>query len=276
MLQKRKSTGDLIRGVRTAARLLLSYGADGALQLRVENALALEMPQKPAWSNSTVELNGGWPSYEFGDGSNGFSGIVRRSNGEPSFRLYSRSMADTPNRFQRGIPGFVERIPTGQFFAGGCGRRGDASGQEVSQTLPAVGLPNFDQAARILKLNLDRSVRGNTYIEFETSVKAFGIRPGDLITVTYLKEGLTRQLFRVLKIAPGTNHRITRSQRRFMTIRGTPTATDKSHREAADGVRATPESASRIRCWAMFWMTWARYSSASRRQLPQRATAPRR
>jgi hypothetical protein len=51
-------------------------------------------------------------------------------------------------------------------------------------------------------------VRGNTYVEFETSVKAFGIRPGDLITVTYLKEGFTRQAFRVLKIAPGTNHRI--------------------------------------------------------------------
>jgi hypothetical protein len=45
-------------------------------------------------------------------------------------------------------------------------------------------------------------------VEFETSVKAFGIRPGDLITVTYLKEGLNRQAFRVLKLAPGANHRI--------------------------------------------------------------------
>jgi hypothetical protein len=53
-----------------------------------------------------------------------------------------------------------------------------------------------------------QQVRGNTYVEFETSVKAFGIRPGDLITVTYLKEGLNRQAFRVLKIAPGANHRI--------------------------------------------------------------------
>ena len=34
-----------------------------------------------------------------------------------------------------------------------------------------MGIPNFDQAARILKLNLDRSVGGNTYVEFETSVK---------------------------------------------------------------------------------------------------------
>ena len=81
------------------------------------------------------------------------------------------------------------------------------AGQEVSMTLPALGLPNYDQAARILKFNLDKSIRGNTYIAFETSVKAFGIRPGDLITLTYLKEGLNRQPLRVLKISPATNYR---------------------------------------------------------------------
>jgi hypothetical protein len=84
------------------------------------------------------------------------------------------------------------------------------SGQEVSATLAAAGLPNYDQAARITKLQLDKSVRGNTYVEFDTSVRAFGVRPGDLITVTYLKEGFNRQPFRVLKIAPGVNHRITK------------------------------------------------------------------
>ena len=88
----------MARGIRNSARLLLSYGANGRLQLRVENA-AIEQPEKPEWSNSTEPLNGGWPSYEFGDGSNGVSGILRKANGEPSVRLFSRSMADTPNRF---------------------------------------------------------------------------------------------------------------------------------------------------------------------------------
>jgi hypothetical protein len=83
--------------VRNSARLLLSYGANGQLQLRVENA-AVEQSEKPEWSNSTEPLNGGWPSYEFGDGSTGFSGILRRQNGEPSVILSSRSTADTPNR----------------------------------------------------------------------------------------------------------------------------------------------------------------------------------
>jgi hypothetical protein len=206
VLHNRRSGGDVVRGVRNAARLYLTYGPGGALQLQVENTAALERPAKPAWSNSTQPLNGGWPSYEFGDGSNGFSGILRRPNGEPSVTVTARGIADTPNRlsveFQDALNGYqqdsFEMVDPADIAL---------AGQEVSKTLPALGLPHYDQAARILKFNLDKSVRGNTYIEFDTSVKAFGIRPGDLITVTYLKEGLNRQPLRVLKISPATNYR---------------------------------------------------------------------
>jgi hypothetical protein len=206
VLQNRRSGGDVVRGVRNAARLYLTYGPGGALQLRVENTAALQQPAKPDCSNSTQPLNGGWPSYEFGDGSNGFSGILRQQNGEPSVTVTARSIADTPNRlsveFQDALNGYQQDSyelvdPDDVALAG----------QEVSMTLSAMGLPNYDQAARILKFNLDKSVRGNTYIAFETSVKAFGIKPGDLITLTYLKEGLNRQPLRVLKISPATNYR---------------------------------------------------------------------
>ena len=81
------------------------------------------------------------------------------------------------------------------------------TGQVTSATLMALGLPQYDQASRILKFNLDKSIRGNTYVEFQSSVKAIGVAPGDIITVTYLKEGFTRQPFRVLKISPATNYR---------------------------------------------------------------------
>jgi hypothetical protein len=81
------------------------------------------------------------------------------------------------------------------------------AGQEISSALSTLGIPNFDQAARIAKFNLDRSIHGNTYVDFETSVKGFGLRPGDLVSLTYLKEGFERQPFRVLKITPGLNYR---------------------------------------------------------------------
>jgi hypothetical protein len=207
-LQNRKSAGDLVRGVRNSARMLLSYGSNGALQLRVENSIAKEQPAKAEWSNSREILDGGWPSYEFGDGSNGFSGILRRPSGEPSVRVYSRSMADAPNRFAVEFQDALNEYQQDSLSLVDA-EDVERSGQEVSSTLAARGLPNYDQAARILKLQLDKSIRGNTYIEFETSVRGFGVRPGDLITVTYLKEGFNRQPFRILKIAPGVNHRMT-------------------------------------------------------------------
>jgi len=47
-------------------------------------------------------------------------------------------------------------------------------------------------------------------VDFESSVRGFGLRPGDLISLTYLKEGLSSgKPFRVLRITPGLNYRTT-------------------------------------------------------------------
>jgi hypothetical protein len=206
LLQNRRSAGDVVRGVRNCARTYLTYGPGGVLQAQVENTIALENPTQYAWSNSTETLNGGWPSYEFGDGSNGFSGISRTASGAASVVLTSRSIADTPNdmsvEFQDSLNGYqqdsYEMVDSNDIAL---------TEQITSATLMALGIPQYDQAGRILKFNLDKSILGNTYIEFQTSVRAFGVAPGDVITVTYLKEGFTRQPFRVLKISPSTNYR---------------------------------------------------------------------
>ncbi|HWQ55522.1 MAG TPA: phage tail protein, partial [Bryobacteraceae bacterium] len=205
-LQKRRSAADLVRGIRNAARLMLTYGGGGLLRLQVENTLALEQPSKPAWSNATEPLNGGWPGYCFGDGTNGTSGILRKANGEPSVRVRSRSMADTPNRFSVEFQDAFNEYQQDSFSVVDA-EDAARTGQEIATTLTALGIANYDQAGRILKYHLDKSIRGNTYIDFETSVKALGLRPGDLIAVTYLKEGFEQQPFRVLRIAPGMNYR---------------------------------------------------------------------
>ena len=209
VINHRRTAGDLIRAIRNAARLYLTYGNNGLLQLRVENTMALQQASQLAWSNSVSQLNGGWPSYEFGDGSTGVSGILRKANGEPSIRLFSRSTTDTPNRFAIEFQDSLNEYQQDSFSLVDVGDV-DRAGQEITAPLTVLGIPNYDQAARILKFNLDRSIYGNTYVEFETSVKALGIQPGDLISLTYLKEGFTRQPFRVLKIAPTTNYRTSR------------------------------------------------------------------
>jgi hypothetical protein len=206
VLSKSRSGGDVIRGIRNAARLYLTYGPGGVIQLKVENTIALQQPTQMSWSNATEPLNDGWPSYEFGDGTTGVSGLLRKPNGAPSVTLSSRSIADTPNcltvEFQDELNGYQQDSytvvdPDDVVLAG----------QQVTTSLMALGIPNYDQAGRILQFNLDRSLQGNTYIQFETSVQAFGIQPGDIITLTYQKEGFDRQPFRVLKISPATNYR---------------------------------------------------------------------
>jgi hypothetical protein len=207
-LQRRRNAADTIRGIRNGARLLFTYSVGGLLQLQVENSIALQQPVQTAWSNSTEPLNGGWPAYEFSDGSMGTANILRKANGEPSVQVSSRSIADTPNlvtvEFQDAFNGYqqdsLQTVDVGDV---------QLTGQAITTTLMALGIPNYDQAARISQFTLDKAIGGNTYVTFETSVKALGLRPGDIITVTYLKEGFERQPFRITKIAPGMNYRIT-------------------------------------------------------------------
>ncbi|MDX2181785.1 MAG: phage tail protein [Bryobacteraceae bacterium] len=206
VLRRRRSAAEVVRGIRTSAALYLAYSAEGKLTLKAESALSVQQPVKPAGSNSTAAIGAGWPAYEFGDGTNGFGGILRRENGEPTLQVFSRSTADTPNRvsveFQDSFNEYqqdsVSLIDPEDVVR---------AGQEVASTLLAEGLPNIDQAIRIARLSLHKSIRGNTYVEFDTSVRGLGLRPGDLITLSYLKEGFDRQLFRVTRVAPNTNYR---------------------------------------------------------------------
>jgi len=202
---RRWSAAEVARGIRNGSSLLLNYGSGGLLTLRVENTLALQQPAKPEGSNSTEELNGGWPAYEFSDGSAAYSGILRKPSGEPAIRLYATSGADTPNRL---TVEFQDEFNEYQQDSLSLVDVDDAllTQREVTATFPGVGLPNFDQATRMLDLQLAKSTAGSTLVELETTVRGVGLAPGDLITVTYLKEGLQRQPFRVLRLAPGVNY----------------------------------------------------------------------
>ncbi|RPI17404.1 MAG: hypothetical protein EHM65_03120 [Acidobacteriales bacterium] len=206
VLRRRRSVAEVIRGIRNACRLYLSYNDSGQLRLRSENTLALQQPSKPAGTNSQAPLDGGWPCYEFGDGAAGFSGILRRENGEPAIRFWSRSAADTPNRLSVE---FQDEFNEYQQDSLSLVDVDDVllTGQEISVPLSALGISNFHQAARIIQLQLDKSLRGNTYVQFETSVRGAGLKPGDLITVSYLKEGFLQQPFRIKSVSPGLNYR---------------------------------------------------------------------
>lgn len=204
-LDTRQSAAEVVKGIKLGSSLILAPEAGGLLQLLVENTLALQQPNAPDGTNSTETLNGGWPAYEFSDGSAGFSGILRKPNGEPAIRLFSKSGADVANQltveFQDEFNGYQQDSLS-------LTDQSDWSltGRTVTAAFQGVGLPNFDQATRMLQLQLSKSIAGNVFVEFLTTVKGIGIEVGDLITVTYLKEGLERQPLRVVKMAPGQNY----------------------------------------------------------------------
>jgi len=131
---------------------------------------------------------------------------LRRSDGAPAIRLFSKSIADTPNRFSTE---FADQFNEYQQDSLSLHDIEDLNrtGQEITGRLIVDGLTSFDHAARILKFFLDKSVSGNRFIEFETSVKAVGQSVGDIIAITYLKEGLNSQPFRITAISPGSNYR---------------------------------------------------------------------
>src|SRR5580692_930921 len=202
LLTDRRSAGDVVRGIRNASAMYLTFDPNGLVQLNPEDTLANQQPTQLGSSNSTEALNGGWPSYEFGD--NSFSGIVRSSNGASSLTVTAQSIANSPNHytveFQDEFNDYqqdsLSLVDIDDFLV---------TGQNVSATLTALGLPNFDQANRAAALQLYKSVNGNTYVQFETSVKGVGLRPGDIITLSYAREGFSRQPFRISKLAPGVN-----------------------------------------------------------------------
>ena len=207
ILNSRRSAADVVRGIRNSSLLYLIFDDSGLLELRVEDTLANQQTAQSPGSNSQVQLNGGWPAYEFGDTE--FFGILRTGKGQPSLRVYSRNSADTPNQYSVE---FQDQFNDFQHDSLLLVNTDDvlATGQEISASLPALGLPNFSQAARVMSLLLAKSVYGNTYIDFETSVRGVGLKPGDLITMTYAREGFSRQPFRISKISPGLNFRTAR------------------------------------------------------------------
>ncbi|MBV8817820.1 MAG: hypothetical protein JO022_05645 [Acidobacteriaceae bacterium] len=204
LLTSRRSAADIVRGIRTTGQMYLMMNASGLLELRAEDTIANQQPTKPIGSNSTDALDGGWPAYEFGD--NAFSGIVRKDNGQATFRTSSRSAADSPNFLTLEFQDEFNEYQQDSISLVDLDDSLRVS-QQTAASVTALGVPNFDQATRITSLALSKSIQGNTYVDFDTSVRAVDLRPGDLIAISYTKEGWDRQPFRITRIAPGNNFR---------------------------------------------------------------------
>src|SRR5258708_32995009 len=153
ILKTRRTAADAIRGIRNGSRLYLTYGPGGLLQLGVENTLRLQQPVKADSSNSATVLTGGWPKYEFGDGSSGTTGILRKANGEPSVRLWSRSTASTPNRFTVEFQDAFNEYQQDSLSLVDVNDVAQA-GQQITGPFSVLGIPHYAHPPPILTFNL--------------------------------------------------------------------------------------------------------------------------
>jgi hypothetical protein len=200
-LKESRSAGDLIRSIRNGSRLYVVLGSSGVLEARIEDTFARQQPTKPATSNSTETFNGGWPAYEFDAAS-----IARNKDGSATVKISSKGAQDTPNRLSIEFQDAFNQYQQDSLSLADEDDV-DLCGQEIAAAWDAAGISTFSQASRMVLLGLNRSIEGNHFIEFETSVKALGLMPGDLITITYPRENLNRTPFRILKISSGPSFR---------------------------------------------------------------------
>ena len=252
VIQQRRSLLELLRGLRSAASLLLTVDEDGRLMASPETTIARQHPVKGEGSNAMAALSGGWPAYEFGDGTGGCTGILRMESGKSTFRIWRRAASEVPNRltveYQDSLREYAQDTLSLVDY-----EEVERRGMEAAAPSSAIGLPHFDQAARILRLQLQRGIAGNHFIEFESSVQAFGLRPGDLIAVTHAREGLDRALYRVLRLTPAVNFErvkivAQRHEDRWYALAGAEMAADASAWQEAAGTIGTPRPlAGRVR-----------------------------
>ncbi len=205
VLTKRQSAAVVVRGIRVAASLMLRYGATGLLELLPETTIAAQQGSLPDGSNSTDTVEGGWPAYEFSDSSAPYSGIARNADGSSSVRLSSRTISETSNRLSLEFQDDSNEYQQDSLSLVD-GNDSALIGYEISSQSSALGVSNYSQATRVLLRQLDKSTKGNLFIQFLTSFRALKVRPGDIIAVTYLKEGFSRTLFRVTKLSPAMNY----------------------------------------------------------------------
>jgi hypothetical protein len=204
VLTNRQSAAVIVRGIRVASSLMIRYGVSGLLELLPETTLAMQQSVLPDGGNSVETLNSGWPTYEFSDASGPFSGIARDPRGKSTVLLSSNSVAETSNCLNVE---FQDEFNEYQQDSLSTVDSEDIAlmGYEISSQSTAMGITNYSQATRVLLRQLDKATDGNLYINFVTSFRALKVRPGDIIAVTYQKEGFARTPFRVMKLSPAMN-----------------------------------------------------------------------
>jgi hypothetical protein len=206
VLRKRILAGDLIQTIRRAANMMLQPDpATGKVGPVVRGTLASQQGFPVAGSNFntpyTSALRDGTPTF-------GYVAYRFTEDNAISVRGIPRPISDSPNRVQFQFQD-AENNFSATSLAISESYDVERVGSEVSQSIDANCIANYDQASRIGKMTLKETLRGNPqgdtrgtqWFEIRTSIRAIRIMIGQIVSINWTRLGLVDELFRVASTA---------------------------------------------------------------------------
>lgn len=210
-----RSASDIVLGLRRACKGILAENqADGKLRLRIKQTLGDQQPVPISGSNYATAVKSidaaaankdGYVAYRFDESNILITGDV--DNERPQFSGRIRSINDSPNIVSMAFPDADDdHAPTTLSIV----ELEDVvrSNREVRRRLNAEGVPNQDQAKRIIATEIAETLRGNplqdtggTQIyEIVTTFRGMHLNKGDIVLLQLAQLNLQDNL----ESPPGT------------------------------------------------------------------------
>jgi hypothetical protein len=187
----------------------------GLLELRIKQTLADQQPSAVAGSNDSIPVASvhvdstasvGYVAYAFDVGS------ILRQDQLAQVELVSRSNTDLQNSYNISFQDAENSWVSDEYTVTDT----DAvarMGQILSAALPGLPPTSYDQARRVANQTIGENLRcnarwdpsGSTRIQITSTFKAIHLRYGDIVSVTWDRLALTKQLFRVISIQPSSD-----------------------------------------------------------------------
>ncbi len=206
-LRQPESVSDIIRGLRNAARLIITPDQTGLLGVRMKRTLASQQSAPVAGSNYSTAVisklaNGstanGYVAYRFDE-----SNILE----VPSVSVLTagnRYSIQFQNRDNRWSSDTFNPLDSEDIFR---------TDQEIAGSFTIRGADNFDQLHRIVSTWQAEQYRGNwrgdsggsLLFSFPVSMRAIHLRLGDICMLNWQPLGISNQLVRLVKIKPDNN-----------------------------------------------------------------------
>lgn len=225
-LRQRRTTSDIIRGLRNAMKALLFFDYNtGKLKIQIKETLAEQQDNPVTGSN----FNDPVPSLTAGGGdTTGYvaykfdhTNILKdEASGKSSLSVYQRINQDCPNKVTIQLQN-RENSYSQDTITILDDEDVSRMGHEVAGGFPLDGCLTFDHAKRVVGTWFAENYRGNDRLdrrgsaqgdtggtmmfELETSVKGIHLMVGQICLLSDVQLGLEDQLVRVMKIQPATN-----------------------------------------------------------------------